>query len=121
MSSSNHNITLQKAEEMVGRYRAHRNSILKPEHQDKDLLLIAETFDRSAFDDLLAVDGCVKIRLYYGMDELLRVHSIFVAVDSEDKDILPDGANAARPDPPPIKEEGAPCPDFCPPNGRLYP
>lgn len=117
---STHDISFQRAREMVDRYRAHRNSILKPEYQGQNLLLIAETFDRAAFDELLAEDGCAKIRLYYGMDETLRVHAIFVAANANDEDIIPDDSLAAAALTG-IKEEGAPCPDFCPPPGRLYP
>ncbi len=89
MPSSNHDITLVQALIMVNRYRANRNSILKPEYQDQDILQISETLDRSAFDDLLAEPGCAKIRLYYGMDEKLQVYAIFVAADTDEYDILP--------------------------------
>ncbi len=54
----------------------------------KNILPIAETFDRIAFDTLLAKQDCVRIRLYYGMDETFKIHAIIVGVDATGADIL---------------------------------
>jgi hypothetical protein len=85
----NHSIGLDKAKAMTQRYKENRNSIVKPEHQGKDLLLTSETFDREPFDQLLKQQGCSKIRIYFGMSEDLKVRAIIVGVDANGKDMLP--------------------------------
>lgn len=121
---SNHFISLSQAVEMTTRYRSRKETILEPEYRGKNTLLLAETFTRDAFDALLAEDGCVSIRVYFGMTEDLQVRTIFVGVNKDDEDLLPPidaglkvqetttGTNR-------IVEEGAPCPEFCPKRSAL--
>ena len=73
---------------MTTTFRENKDRILLDEFQGKDLLANAETFDRTAFDKLLAQPGCQKLRIYYGMDAELKVHAIIVGVDAENRDIL---------------------------------
>lgn len=109
--SSNHRIPLQQAIEMTKRYRANMEGILKPEHQGKGILHLSETFDREAFDALLAQPGCTGIRIYYSMDQNLKFHAIVVGVNSQDQDILP-SADTSTTDGT-IVEEGRTCPPIC--------
>ena len=101
---------------------------MKDEYGDKPTLPVCETFDRDAFEELLAVEGCVSIRAYFGMDEELNVKLIFVAVNDKEEDILPqlqtlpEGDTtmlAAAADTTPIVEEGRRCPEDCPPPSGL--
>lgn len=109
-----HFISLSEAEDMTSRYRTNRNSILQEDYQDDDLLAVCETFDREAIDALLEQEGCQKIRIYYGMEEDLKVHAILVGVNSEDEDMLPGpGVEAV------IVEKGMRCPPMCPPSSPL--
>ncbi len=101
-----HNISLQEAVEMTSRYRKEKDSILKPEYAGKDVLPIAETFDKSAFEELVREKGCVSIRAYLGMDENKNIRLIFVGVNDKDEDILPDQGGA-------IMEYGSRCPPQC--------
>ncbi|MGJ7031061.1 hypothetical protein [Niabella hirudinis] len=111
-----HNISREEATAMTSRYAANRNSILLPEHQNQDLLAISETLPRQAIESLLQVTGCSKIRIYYGMDEALKVHAILVAVDAAGKNLLPPAVADAN------AEEGQAviidranrCPPLCP-------
>jgi hypothetical protein len=74
---------------MTTRYRAQKDAVLAPGLAGRNLLPISETFDRSAFDQLLAQPGCTGVRLYYGMDETLQLHAVIVGINAKDEDILP--------------------------------
>lgn len=113
----NHSIPLSQAVAMTKLYRSHRDNILKPEYQGQNLLLTCETFDRAAFDTLLAEPGCEKIRIYFSMNEKLQVVAIVVGVNAAGEDLLPtetgDGNDYE------IIEDGLPCPSWCPPPSPL--
>jgi hypothetical protein len=113
-----HFISLNKAIEMTALYRADKETILATGFQAQDILPNSETFNRNAFDALLAADLCAGIRIYYGMDENSKVHAIAVAVNEDNEDILnivtsPSVATES------IIEEGQRCPDLCPPASSL--
>jgi hypothetical protein len=116
-----HGIPLSTAAEMTARYRENRNTILGEPYKDQDLLAICETFTAEAINEILAQDGCVSVRIYYGMNEDLKVHSILVGADSSGKDILPSTGlkNIAGSDPDIIMEKGTRCPVDCPPASDL--
>lgn len=124
--STKHSITLDNAKQLTSKYRNNKKKILKEEYGNKATLPTCETFERQAFDELLAVPGCVSVRAYFGMDEDLNVKLIFVAVNDKNEDILPqvqtlpegDTTMLARTsDDPPIVENGTRCPTECPPSG----
>ena len=129
LNQLNHEIPLSQFKEMIARYRAECEAILKPEFQGKEILPYSELFQRAAFEKLLAQQGCVAVRAYLGMDKELKVKLIFVGVDDQNKDILPSGAEAqkakavgtslaaatADEDEGVIIEEGQRCPPHCPP------
>lgn len=107
-------ISLTTAETMTGSYRTNRESILASTYQHQDILALNETFERTHIDALLAQQGCEKLRVYYGMNEDLQVHAIFVGVDNDDNDMLPGENNDYR-----IVELGNRCPSQCPPASSL--
>lgn len=109
----NHFISLATAGDMTLRYRTNKESVLKQDYQDSNLLPICETFDKAAFEALLAKTDCMQIRIYYGMDESLKIHAIIVAADGYGNDILP-GAGAMLTEGEDIVEAGNRCPDLCP-------
>ena len=117
LTGDSHFISLQQAIEMTSRYRAEKEKILVPPLQEKGILPICETFDRSAFDALLAETGCMGIRVYFCMDAALKVKLVIVGVNSKNEDILP-AANALT-DGEEIVEDGQRCPDYCPPPSPL--
>ena len=112
----NHFISLDQARTMTARFRAQKENILDPAYRDQDILSICETFNRDIFDAILAENGCVAMRVYFGMDPDLKVKVILVGVNDKNEDILPSQDNGAADDDDPanIGQEGAPCPDFCP-------
>ena len=63
----NNFISLAQATAMTTMYRKNMESILDPKYQGQDILPICETFDRGAFDALLAEADCTYIRVYLGM------------------------------------------------------
>ncbi|MEI9912222.1 MAG: hypothetical protein WDO71_22770 [Bacteroidota bacterium] len=113
-----HFISLSTAEDMTELFRNQRENILKTAFQGNNLLPICETFDRDAFDILLAKTGCVSLRIYYGMSEDFKIHAIIVAADEEGADMLPTGNNLNEEDDD-IFENGNRCPDLCPPTSPL--
>lgn len=117
----NHFITLQEAIEMTALYHAKQEQILKPEYQQRNILARSETFEKAAFDTLLAKNGCAGLRVYYGMDNDLKIHAIIVAIDAKGNDILPVKASATSTaeEGEDIVERGIRCPDLCPTDSPL--
>jgi hypothetical protein len=117
LPTNSHVISLDRAKAMTATYRTNRETILLPENQGQDILPLSETFDRQAFDQLLGTPGCAGIRIYYGMDEQLKVHAVMVAVNASNEDLLPASAAQAADEPtddPVIIDEGQRCPPICP-------
>jgi hypothetical protein len=104
-----HEITLEEAVEMTTRYRTEMPSKLKPEFAGSGILPISETFNKTIFADLDSQPGCVAIRSYLGMDEDQHVRLIFVGVNDENDDILPDDSGEGGS----IYEYGQRCPPIC--------
>lgn len=111
----NHEISLQDAVTMTSRYRENKESILNS-GQPADTLAICETFSADSIKQLLDQQGCEHFRIYYGMDENLKVHAILVGANEEGQDILTSGLNE---DPGVILEDGQRCPHLCPPASVL--
>ena len=113
-ATGTHFISLSKAVDMTTLYRSDKETILATNFQNQNILPLSETFNRDAIDTLLAKEGCEGLRIYYGMDENLKVHAIIVAVNEDNEDILPSSTenNLTEND---IVEEGQRCPDLCPP------
>jgi hypothetical protein len=116
LTGLNHFISLNDAIAMTSLFRAEKDAIIDSTYRNEGLLLQCETFDRGAFDALLAQDGCEGIRIYFSMHTSLKVRAIFVGVDRDNKDMLP--GDSFSPDYK-IVEAGAPCPDMCPPTSPL--
>jgi hypothetical protein len=117
-------INLQQAIDMTTLYRAEKENILALAYKGNKILATCETFDRAGVDDVLAQTDCVKLRIYYGMDESLKVHAIIVGVNSADEDILPSSvalASVTNGGSTGILENAQRCPDDCPPSSSLNP
>jgi hypothetical protein len=67
LTDINHFIDLKIAIEMTTRYRQQMNTILHPDYQGRDILPIAEAFNKKALEDLLNQADCIGRRFYYGM------------------------------------------------------
>lgn len=109
-----HLISLEQAVDMTTLYRADRETILATSYKGQNILPFCETFDRDAFDILLAQTGCVGIRIYYGMVSSKKVHAVIVGVDSNDADIIFPETQLSK-----IVEESRRCPNDCPPASDL--
>ena len=108
-----HFITLKEAKELTATYMARKANILNPVYGALDILPNCETFDRAAIDAILAQTECTQIRVYYGMDANLAVHSIIVGVDANGDDLLPTDPDAPNQQ---IMENAGRCPTICPRN-----
>jgi len=119
--NENHGIPLSIAAEMTARYRQNRNTILEEHYKNQDILPICETFSVDAIEEILAQPGCISLRIYYGMDDKLKVHAILVGADSTGKDILPstDSKTLTENEEDIIMEKGTRCPVDCPPASDL--
>lgn len=117
LPENSHVISLDKAKSMTSAYRANREKVLSKENQGQDILPLSETFNRRAFEQLMATPGCAGIRIYYGMDQHLKIHAVAVAVNESNEDLLPNSSGQAATsatDEPVIIEEGQRCPPICP-------
>lgn len=109
-----HFISLSTAVDMTTLYRQDRETILATGYKNQNILPKCETFDRAAFDAVLAQSGCEAIRIYYGMDSNNKVHAVIVGVNDSDEDIIFPNTDNSK-----IIETGTRCPDNCPPTSDL--
>ncbi len=86
---ASHAIPLAEAVKMTRVYRKNRQKILSDEFKRRDILPLAETFNKEAFRSYLDNDNCKGIRIYLGMKEDMTIHSVIVGVDAENRDMLP--------------------------------
>lgn len=120
----NHFISLEEAIALTSRYRNRKEQILEESQRDKNLLPLSETFDRAAFDQVLAQSGCTALRIYYGMKENDQVHAVIVGVNASGQDMLPQASSWLN-NPENEEEEihiieiGQRCPDICPEESPL--
>lgn len=112
-------ITLQQAIQMTGSFRSNKEVILSNPYKDRNILPVCETFDRAAFDSVLAQPDCAGLRVYFGMDENNLIKAIVVGVNSKNEDIVPVGAGGMMEEESNIIEDGLRCPDTCPPSSPL--
>jgi hypothetical protein len=129
-TTSNHVISLREAIDLTRRFRKNRRVITKDEFADKDILPLAETFDKEAFRRFMDNENCKGIRIYLGMKEDYTIHSVIVGVDADNRDMLPkestlqtfflsDVTDADLTDPNEILENGQRCPPDCAPPSDL--
>ena len=69
-------ITLQTAVDMCAEYRRLNSGATKAHFFGKDIL-----------NDILDQEGCVGIRMYYGIDSDDQKQLVLVGVDSDEKDM----------------------------------
>ncbi|RYF91429.1 MAG: hypothetical protein EOO03_01380 [Chitinophagaceae bacterium] len=121
LTGNEHFISLTAAAGMTKAYRTSLPRLLQPDFQQAGALALSETFDRRAIDALLAQPGCAGIRIYYGLDEHLKIHAVLVGVDATNADILASatGRTVADADDEIIVEMAQRCPDECPPPSPL--
>lgn len=116
-----HFIALPRAIEMTSLYRSQKENILALAFKNQNILPVCETFNRTDLDTVLSHNGCVGLRVYFGMDELLKVRVIMVGVNENNEDMLP-VTSALETDSDTgddILEEGHRCPPACPPPSPL--
>lgn len=116
-----HSITLGEAVAMTRRFRENRETVLVPDQQQKDLLPLSETFSKDAIQALLNKPDCTNLRIYYGMDEELKLHTIIVASDGNNNDILPTESDDEATEDDSIVDRGLRCPPQCPEPSPLNP
>lgn len=90
-------ISLSEASEMTARYREANPNAVKAHYIGKELI-----------QEILDQQGCVGIRIYYGLDDNNRLQPIIVGVGSDEDDLY-EGK---------IADRMYPCPSFC---GRSNP
>ena len=117
--ANGHNITLQQAIEMTKRYRQQIATANNSTLAASPAFAFSETFNRAPFDALLAKPSVAGIRVYYGMDESLKVHAIFVGVNERNEDLITSSAQSSVTEDIIIIETGQRCPDICPPASQL--
>jgi hypothetical protein len=117
-------ISLTQAVTVTTAYRNQKENILATAYQNQGILPICESFDKSQVQALLNKTNAAGIRVYYGMDESLKVHAVIVAYDSNNADIIPAGTTASTTattteEEGDIVDNGTRCPDICPPESSL--
>lgn len=108
---------LSEGKLMVKTYLENKSKVLPG-----DLTLPnTETFDSDAFVELLNQPDCVKIRLYYGMNEKLEICAIILGVDSNGNEITIKGKEnlvGINDLDEYVIEKSTKCPPNCPPESN---
>ena len=122
MSTLKHSISQDKVKQLTSNYEKNKTKILKKKFHGEAILPTSETFDRAAFDQLLSQDGCVAVRIYFGMDEDLNVKLVVVGVNEKDHDIRPSVSSLKKlkngdmiDEPVLALASGIRCPPYCTP------
>ncbi|HMC99952.1 MAG TPA: hypothetical protein VKH37_07360, partial [Ferruginibacter sp.] len=98
---------------------SQKENILDSGSRNAGIIPICETFGRGAIDDLLALSGCTKIRIYTAMDSNNKIYFVITAVNSSDEDIYLSDTSQTETGVPSVVEAGIRCPEFCPPSSAL--
>lgn len=96
-----HKISLEEAKKYVKRYKETKEKEGKKDYKK------AAFFGREAIEQLLAQDGAVGIRIYYGQNEKGEDSPVIFAADEKGSNLIDENN---------ILERGLPCPPFCPDN-----
>src|SRR5829696_1985437 len=83
-----HFISLDQAKGLTANYRGSKEKVLESQFKGQGVLPICETFDRGAFDVLLAKPGCTGIRIYFAMDAENMVRLVIVGVNERNEDMI---------------------------------
>lgn len=105
-------ISLSEAKKMISLYQNEQENILKDGFQNKQILATSELIDKEKLEKILKIPGCNNIRIYYGMDSTLKIHSILVAVDEKGQDIILQTENNYQNEED-ILNDSVRCPPFC--------
>jgi hypothetical protein len=116
--TTGHEISVDDASRMIKAYNDNHEAILLENYRGKEILPLSETFTADAIKTLLNSTGCGGFRIYYGMDDTNKVHAILVAVDADNKDILPE--NSGEPTCM-LLDNAMRCPSQCPPPSAINP
>lgn len=116
-----HLITPEQAKKLTRTFRQNRDRMVRDEFRGPKTLPKCETFDRAAFEALLAQPGCAQVRIYLGMDEGHEVKLLVVGVNEKGQDMLPDAERTTDfgTENGVIIEDGMRCPDNCPEESYL--
>lgn len=116
-------IPLSRAKRLQALFKEKKGQLIHPKITATDVIPDSETFNRKAIERLLALPGCVGIRIYTGLDDELKLHSILVGVNEKGEDLtIPSttvGLDAAEEDV--VVEDAIRCPPNCPPPSDLNP
>ena len=99
-------IPLSQAVEMTTRFRTNKDNVVALSFSGQDILANSDTFDVQSIKELLNKPNCTAVRLYYGMDETLKIKPILVAVNGSDEDIIEGDQTAI--------DDTIRCPPICP-------
>lgn len=117
-------ITLEKALQMINLYRNEKDKFQNGGYPGRQILPFSEKFDGAQCQQVLGQPGCQGLRIYYGMDDDLKIHLIIVAVDANNNDVINRNMNSSIASASAgggggeedlILEEGQLCPPACPP------
>jgi hypothetical protein len=116
-------IPLSKAKKLKAIFKEKKKDLINPKITATDVIPDSETFNRSAIDRLLALPGCVGIRIYTGMDEEDKLHSILVGVNDKGEDLIIPSTTTSLTEEGEgeVVEDGIRCPPNCPPSSGLNP
>jgi hypothetical protein len=116
-------IPLSKAKKLKANFKLKKKDLINPKITATDVIPDSETFNRTAIDQLLALPGCVGIRIYSGLDDESKLHSILVGVNEKGEDlIIPSTTTSLTEDGDgEVVEDGMRCPPNCPPTSTLNP
>jgi hypothetical protein len=111
-------ITIAAATDMISVYKTDRPNMLVAGWPNETLPLNI-TFEKDEIQALLDQDGCVKMRVYFGLKPIETeqgedkgIDLVLVGVDEKDEDIIPNQDYI-------LIDQGQRCPSVCPPQSII--
>ncbi len=118
-TSHNHRISLAQAKKMIQLFRNSRDKILKAEYASPEIIPNSEMFSKEAIEQVLNQKGCTGLRIYFGMSDDLKLHSILLGVNEKGENILRSTNGEALDEEGIILDEAQRCPPFCPDDSEI--
>lgn len=120
LQSTNHQISITQAATLIARFDDNVEGILEGDFSSQDPFSKSQTFDAIQINELLAQEGCIGLRIYFGMydessapstDHEGKIVFVLCGVDEEGNDLnlAPTASEAGQI----ILEDGIICPPIC--------
>jgi hypothetical protein len=88
INAINHNITREDAAAMVSALNTAKENMLATGYKNNDCMVLNETFNKAAIQELLDQENCEAFRVHLGMDANNKLRIILSGVAADGTDVV---------------------------------